>query len=152
MCLCVAGPDACFRVFVCVDVTLAPCCPDAGSVCLLNPDAGPLRLCAALTLPPASLCCPDAGSVCLCMWTCHWLHVPPQEISERVIRRWLDDLDTDRPLDLYAAFKRLSMDLNLAVFLGLERHDREEQVSEVTDIATTHWHGTRTTADGGIFY
>ena len=56
-------------------------------------------------------------------------------------RRWLHQLDADRPLDLYAAFKQLSMDLNLAVFLGLERHEREEEVAAVTDIATTHWHG-----------
>ncbi|KAF0294237.1 putative cytochrome P450 120 [Amphibalanus amphitrite] len=64
-----------------------------------------------------------------------------QAITERVTRHWLEQLDSDRPVDLYAAFKQLSMELNLAVFLGLERRERGADVAAVTDIATTHWHG-----------
>ncbi|XP_037091364.1 uncharacterized protein LOC119111661 [Pollicipes pollicipes] len=62
-------------------------------------------------------------------------------ISGRVIQGWAEELATDAPLNLYAAFKRLAMDLNLAVFLGLERAERPEQVTAVTEVATTHWHG-----------
>ena len=59
-------------------------------------------------------------------------------ILEKLVSTWiLKDLNSGQPVILYDKFKKFATMLSLKLFLGLE----DERADELSNLATTHWHG-----------
>jgi cytochrome P450 len=73
--------------------------------------------------------------------------VEPHRLAEQddlissVIALHLGSLNEQAEVPLYQTFKRLSTDLCLALFLGMDLKDLKENSEKYTALATTHWHG-----------
>ena len=73
--------------------------------------------------------------------------VEPRRLAEQddlinsVIALHLGSLNEQTEVPLYQTFKRLSTDLCLALFLGMDLKDLKENSEKYTALATAHWHG-----------
>ncbi|XP_065192075.1 cytochrome P450 26A1-like isoform X2 [Sycon ciliatum] len=59
----------------------------------------------------------------------------------RIINNCIPKITPGSPIVLYELFKRLSTELSLALFLGMDLEEIESLVDHVIELGKSHWHG-----------
>ncbi|KAL4231369.1 hypothetical protein ACF0H5_008948 [Mactra antiquata] len=62
-----------------------------------------------------------------------------KDTIERIVKKSVASIDSGASLCAYQHFKKLSIEICLSLFLGLNFNDLEADI--ITELTTTHWHG-----------
>lgn len=64
-----------------------------------------------------------------------------QQTIQKVVKNFIQNLETQKPVCLYQTLKRLCIEVCLSLFLGLDFDTTKDLSETIVSLTTTHWHG-----------
>ncbi|CAL4060079.1 unnamed protein product, partial [Meganyctiphanes norvegica] len=64
-----------------------------------------------------------------------------KSITTELLSKWIRDVDTVQPFDVYENTKQFALLLNLRLYLGLNNEEEPEMFERFSSLASAHWHG-----------
>ncbi|XP_064602780.1 putative cytochrome P450 120 [Liolophura sinensis] len=78
---------------------------------------------------------------CLCkLFTTHSIE-DYQKTIDAITSKYLNDIDTSKPLCVYSVLKQLATEICLSLFLDLDFAHSKDLAVQISSLTKTHWHG-----------